>query len=211
RVRARTRAHDRRARAWQPSPRVGPRLPRALPSRIEHAIGPRERGPPLSDRARPPRLRAAPLARPRVGPAHEGPDRSRSRGEHELLRVLREPLRALHPLSRARPRNGRPRGPRPGNGPLARGRESPSSARASRRTSTGHAGRRGPRLEATRSGDARMSSRTLARRLVSFRDGRALPCGETRHLPIAQPRNLLMLAFLRMGGESSPWAVGYGR
>jgi hypothetical protein len=56
-----------------------------------------------------------------------------------------------------------------------------------------------------------MSTRSLARRLVAYRESRALRAGETLHLPLARPQHALMLAFVRMGGESSPWAVSFGR
>jgi hypothetical protein len=56
-----------------------------------------------------------------------------------------------------------------------------------------------------------VSTRTLARRLLAHRDAAALPQGSTLHLPIAPSRQILMLAFVRMGGESSPWAIAHGR
>lgn len=47
------------------------------------------------------------------------------------------------------------------------------------------------------------------RRLEAFRAGRPLPLGETLHLPLAAPEETLIVAFVRMGGESSPWGVAW--
>lgn len=55
-----------------------------------------------------------------------------------------------------------------------------------------------------------MNGREAVARLEAFRSGKPLPCGETLHLSIVDDRDLLMLAFVRMGGESGPWAIGYG-
>ena len=46
------------------------------------------------------------------------------------------------------------------------------------------------------------------RRLEAFAEGRPLPRGSTLHLRIADDDDLLVLAFVRMGGESLPWAIG---
>lgn len=55
-----------------------------------------------------------------------------------------------------------------------------------------------------------MNARQVVARLEAFRAGKPLPSGETLHFPIVDDRSLLMLAFVRMGGESGPWAIGYG-
>jgi hypothetical protein len=55
-----------------------------------------------------------------------------------------------------------------------------------------------------------MNSHQVLRRLEAFRVGRPLPQGETLHFPIAAPEDLLLLAFVRMGGESAPWGVAFG-
>jgi len=53
-----------------------------------------------------------------------------------------------------------------------------------------------------------VSSRDVVRRLEAFDAGGPLPRGATLHLKCADPEDLLALAFLRMGGESLPWAIG---
>ena len=55
-----------------------------------------------------------------------------------------------------------------------------------------------------------MNARQAVARLEAFRAGRPLPCGETCHFHIAADTDILMVAFLRMGGESGPWAIGFG-
>lgn len=54
-----------------------------------------------------------------------------------------------------------------------------------------------------------MNARQAVARLEAFKAGRPLPCGETSHFLIAADADILMLAFLRMGGESGPWAIGF--
>lgn len=49
----------------------------------------------------------------------------------------------------------------------------------------------------------------LVRKLESYRDGRPVPRGETITIPVADSENLAALAFVRMGGEARPWAVGF--
>lgn len=56
-----------------------------------------------------------------------------------------------------------------------------------------------------------MNAREAVARLEAFRSGKPLPSGDTLHFPIVDDRELLMLAFVRMGGESGPWAIGYGK
>lgn len=55
-----------------------------------------------------------------------------------------------------------------------------------------------------------MSSRHVARTLAAWTAGKPLPRGSTLHVRVAKPKDILQVAFLRMGGESSPWAIGFG-
>lgn len=54
-----------------------------------------------------------------------------------------------------------------------------------------------------------MNSRQCFARLLAYKAGRPLPSGETLHFHIAKNADLLILAFVKMGGESGPWAVGF--
>lgn len=56
-----------------------------------------------------------------------------------------------------------------------------------------------------------MNGYQALRRLRAFGKGRPLPRGETLHFPLAKPEDILILAFVRMGGESGPWGVAFGR
>jgi len=56
-----------------------------------------------------------------------------------------------------------------------------------------------------------LSGIRLIERLKSFREGKALPHGTRRNVLISAKDRTLLLVFVRMGGESIPWAVGYGR
>ena len=56
-----------------------------------------------------------------------------------------------------------------------------------------------------------MNEREIVRKLLAFKDGRALPSGETIHFHVADDNNLLIVAFVRMGGESRPWGIAYGK
>ncbi len=56
-----------------------------------------------------------------------------------------------------------------------------------------------------------MKERDVVRRLIAFAEGRALPRGTTRQLHIAADEDLLIVAFVRMGGESRPWGIAFGR
>ncbi len=51
----------------------------------------------------------------------------------------------------------------------------------------------------------------LVERLRAWEQGRPLPTTETLLLPRAPDAERLVLAFVRMGGESSPWGVAIGR
>ena len=48
------------------------------------------------------------------------------------------------------------------------------------------------------------------RKLHAWRDGMPTPRGEVLNVHITEPEDLLILAFLRMGGESRPWGVAIG-
>jgi hypothetical protein len=56
-----------------------------------------------------------------------------------------------------------------------------------------------------------MNAHQVVRRLRAFQAGQPLPLGETLHFPIARDEDLLILAFVRMGGESAPWGIGWTR
>jgi hypothetical protein len=56
-----------------------------------------------------------------------------------------------------------------------------------------------------------MDSREVVRRLKAFAAGEALPRGRTQRLMLAPDIDTLVVAFLRMGGESRPWAIAWGR
>lgn len=55
-----------------------------------------------------------------------------------------------------------------------------------------------------------MNGLDVVQRLRAFQDGCPTPRGETLHLGIATDPNILVVAFLRMGGESRPWAIAFG-
>ena len=55
-----------------------------------------------------------------------------------------------------------------------------------------------------------MKERDIVRRLVAFARGHPLPRGETKQMHIGSDRDVLILAFVRMGGESRPWGIAYG-
>ena len=55
-----------------------------------------------------------------------------------------------------------------------------------------------------------MISREVVRRLRAFHAGRPIPKGETLHNATVDDSNTLIVAFLKMGGESRPWAIAYG-
>ncbi len=55
-----------------------------------------------------------------------------------------------------------------------------------------------------------MISREVVRRLRAFHQGRPLPRGATVHVEIVPDEDLLVVAFIRMGGESRPWGIAYG-
>src|SRR5579859_1577606 len=55
-----------------------------------------------------------------------------------------------------------------------------------------------------------MTGDQVLKRLRAWAVGRPIPRGSTRHIHIASDPDLLILAFVRMGGESAPWGVAYG-
>ena len=55
-----------------------------------------------------------------------------------------------------------------------------------------------------------MSERDVVRRLVAFAQDKPLARGETRQVHIGSNRDILVLAFVRMGGESRPWGIAFG-
>jgi hypothetical protein len=54
-----------------------------------------------------------------------------------------------------------------------------------------------------------VSARAIVRRLEAWQEGRPLADGETLRFPVVDDPDLLMVAFVRMGGESRPWAIGF--
>jgi hypothetical protein len=59
--------------------------------------------------------------------------------------------------------------------------------------------------------DGSVNERDVVRRLWAYCEGRPQPCGETKHLYLAPDRDVLIVAFVRMGGESRPWGIAFGR
>jgi hypothetical protein len=54
-----------------------------------------------------------------------------------------------------------------------------------------------------------MNAFLAMQRLQAFAKGKPLPRGATIHFPIAEPKDTLLLAFVKMGGESAPWGVAW--
>ena len=50
----------------------------------------------------------------------------------------------------------------------------------------------------------------VTQRLAAWKAGKPLPWGTTLHFPVASPEDILVVAFVRMGGESSPWGIVAG-
>jgi hypothetical protein len=48
------------------------------------------------------------------------------------------------------------------------------------------------------------------KRVQAWHRGRPLQSYETRHFALGNAENLLIVAFVRMGGESSPWGIAWG-
>jgi hypothetical protein len=55
-----------------------------------------------------------------------------------------------------------------------------------------------------------MIGRDVVRLLRAHTAGKPLPRGQAKGFAIVDDQDLLVLAFLRMGGESRPWAIAYG-
>ena len=55
-----------------------------------------------------------------------------------------------------------------------------------------------------------MTGDEVVRRLRAHQQGRALPSGETLRLPRLDAIQQLIVAFVKMGGESAPWGIAYG-
>ena len=56
-----------------------------------------------------------------------------------------------------------------------------------------------------------MGSDLVIRRLHSWHERRPLPRYSTIHIPVAKSVDALVVAFVRMAGESAPWGVAVGR
>ena len=56
-----------------------------------------------------------------------------------------------------------------------------------------------------------MTADEVVRRLRAYEKGRALPRGETLRVRRLPAGSILVLAFVRMGGESAPWGIAFGR
>ena len=74
------------------------------------------------------------------------------------------------------------------------------------RSETSHGGSRTSRT-CGGSHDGRRSRPTTA----GLRSGKPLPRGETLRVKRLPDEQILILAFVKMGGESSPWGIAYGR
>lgn len=55
-----------------------------------------------------------------------------------------------------------------------------------------------------------MNGLGVVRRLRAYEAGAPIPKGSTKQSLVAGDPDLLVVAFLRMGGESRPWAIAYG-
>jgi hypothetical protein len=55
-----------------------------------------------------------------------------------------------------------------------------------------------------------MNSREAVRRLRALRAGRPLPSGERLSLRVAEEQDVLIVTFVRIGGESRPWGIAFG-
>ncbi len=55
-----------------------------------------------------------------------------------------------------------------------------------------------------------MNERQILRRLQAHLEGAPIPHGATLHHHIADDENLLIVVFVRMGGETNPWAIATG-
>ena len=55
-----------------------------------------------------------------------------------------------------------------------------------------------------------MTTDEVVRRLRAFKEGQPLPSGERLRIRLLDPEQILILAFVRMGGESAAWGLAYG-
>jgi hypothetical protein len=55
-----------------------------------------------------------------------------------------------------------------------------------------------------------VNGRDVVRRISAYAEGRPLPSGATIHLATPPDDDVLVMALVRMGGESLPWAIGVG-
>jgi hypothetical protein len=55
-----------------------------------------------------------------------------------------------------------------------------------------------------------MNGRDVVQRLRAYDAGGPLPRGETLHFSVADDPDTLVIAFIRMGGESRPWGIAFG-
>ena len=55
-----------------------------------------------------------------------------------------------------------------------------------------------------------MNEREVVRRLKAYHVGYPLPHGETKQIYIGEDADILVVAFVRMGGESRPWGMAFG-
>src|SRR5262245_47905683 len=55
-----------------------------------------------------------------------------------------------------------------------------------------------------------MTGEQVVRRLKAYAAGKPLPIGEKLRTRIAPDADILIVAFVRMGGESSPWGIAFG-
>ncbi len=55
-----------------------------------------------------------------------------------------------------------------------------------------------------------MNAADVLRRLEAFAAGKPLPRGEKKQVHLAADRDVLIVAFVRMGGESRPWGIAFG-
>lgn len=56
-----------------------------------------------------------------------------------------------------------------------------------------------------------MSERQALRRLRAYQAGQPLPQGETKPIWVTEDQDILILSFVRMGGESRPWGIAFGQ
>jgi hypothetical protein len=55
-----------------------------------------------------------------------------------------------------------------------------------------------------------MNTREIVQKLHAYHQGKPLPRGETLRVHVAADRDILVVAFVRTGGESRPWGIAFG-